>query len=95
FWALENYHSSGKSGSKQDDAYLITEMTATLYEQEGPSTIVLVAGDADYGPPLKKSLEKGWRNEIAFINRGISEALSPIVHEIRILNLADIEYWPS
>ena len=30
--------------SKQDDAYLITELTATLYEQEGPSTVVLTAG---------------------------------------------------
>ena len=44
------------SRSKQDDAYLITDLTATLYEQEGPSTIVLVAGDADYVPPLTKSL---------------------------------------
>ena len=60
------------SRSKQDDAYLITDMTATLYEQDGPSTIVLVAGDADYVPPLTKSLEKGWRNEVAFISRGLS-----------------------
>ena len=48
--------------SKQDDAYLITDLTSTLYEQNGPSTIILVAGDADYVPPLEKSLSKGWRN---------------------------------
>jgi hypothetical protein len=53
--------------SKQDDAYLITEIVSTLYDQDGPSTIVLVAGDADYVPPLLKSLERGWRNEIAFV----------------------------
>jgi hypothetical protein len=33
--------------SKQDDAYLITDIMETLYEQPGPSTMVLVAGDAD------------------------------------------------
>lgn len=42
----------GASGrSKQDDAYLITDLMQTLYEEEGPSTIVVVAGDADYVPP--------------------------------------------
>lgn len=58
------------SRSKQDDAYLITDMTSTLYEEEGPSTIVLVAGDADYVPPLRKAVERRWRTECAFINRG-------------------------
>jgi uncharacterized LabA/DUF88 family protein len=71
--------------SKQDDSYLITDLTATLFEQEGPSTIVLVAGDADYVPPLLKAIEKNWRNEVAFINRGISSALDPIVHEFRMI----------
>lgn len=44
--------------SKQDDAYLITDMVKTLYEESGPSTIVLVAGDADYLPPLKQAISK-------------------------------------
>ena len=35
---------------KLNDAYLISDMTATRYEEEGPSTMVLVAGDADYVP---------------------------------------------
>ena len=43
--------SGGYQRSKQDDAYLITEITSTLYEQPAPSTVVLVAGDADYVPP--------------------------------------------
>lgn len=78
--------------SKQDDAYLITDMTATLYEQAGPSTIVLVAGDADYVPPLKKALEKGWRTEVAFTNRGIAPALATVVHEFRKITARQIEY---
>ena len=77
--------------SKQDDAYLITDMVSTLFEQEGPATIVLMAGDADYVPPLKKALERGWRTEVAFIDRGVSQALEPVVHEIRVITPGDIE----
>jgi NYN domain len=86
----------GASGrSKQDDAYLIRDLTATLYEQPGPSTIVLVAGDADYVPPLELALEKGWRNEVAFITRGISTALIPQVHEFRTVEPSAIQYAPG
>ena len=77
--------------SKQDDAYLITDLVSTLYEQEGPSTIVLVAGDADYAPALIKAIEKGWRTEVAFIEHGVSAALSPVVHEFRTFHPADID----
>lgn len=82
----------GRSRSKQDDAYLITDITATLFEQPGPSTIVLVAGDADYVPPLLKSIEKGWRNEVVFINRGLSSALDAVTHLFRPLNASQIQY---
>jgi hypothetical protein len=81
--------------SKQDDAYLITDLTSTLYEQEGPSTIVLVAGDADYVPPLLRSLEKGWRNEVAFVTRGASSALEMVVHEFRVLEPGTFQHTPS
>ena len=80
-----------KNRSKQDDAYLITNMVSTLYEQEGPATIVLMAGDADYAPPLEKALEKGWRSEVAFIDRGVSQALEPVTHEIREITPNEIE----
>lgn len=76
--------------SKQDDAYLITEITSTIYEQEGPSTIVLVAGDADYVPPLLKALEKGWRTEVAFISHGVSGSLVPVVHQFRQIEASNI-----
>ena len=78
--------------SKQDDAYLITQIMEVLYEEVGPSTIVLVAGDADYGPPLEKCLNKGWRVELAFTEstNNISSRLSQLVHEIREFSSADI-----
>lgn len=78
--------------SKQDDAYLIRDMTATLYEESGPSTVVLVAGDADYVPPLEWALKKGWRTEVAFIGRGTSVALEQVVHEFRVLAPTAIEH---
>lgn len=81
--------------SKQDDAFLITDLMSTLYEQPGPSTIVLVAGDADYMPPLMRILEKGWRNEVAFISRGISVTLEPYVHEFRTLNATSFQHFQS
>ncbi|MBU8542226.1 MULTISPECIES: NYN domain-containing protein [Roseomonadaceae] len=77
--------------SKQDDAYLIVEIMETIYTQQGPSTIVLVAGDADYVPPLIKSQDKGWRNEVAFIDRGISISLEAYVHEFRTLSASSLQ----
>ncbi|MFY2595426.1 NYN domain-containing protein [Achromobacter xylosoxidans] len=84
--------SGGQTRSKQDDSFLITEITATLYEHQGPSTIVLVAGDADYVPPLIKANEKNWRVEVAFINRGLSSALDAVTHEFRTINHTTIRY---
>ena len=69
--------------SKQDDAYLITEIVSTVYEERGPATIVLVAGDADYKPPLERIVEKGWRAEVAFIGHSVSIALEAVTHEFR------------
>ena len=78
--------------SKQDDAYLITDMTKTVCKQPGPSTVVLVAGDADYAPPLKAALDEGWRTEVAFIGQGVSTSLGPCAHEIRSFSPTSIEY---
>ncbi|MDN3370322.1 MULTISPECIES: NYN domain-containing protein [Ralstonia solanacearum species complex] len=87
--------SGGQTRSKQDDAYLITEITSTLYEHDGPATIVLVAGDADYVPPLLRANEKGWRVEIAFIDRGLSSALDAVCHQFRTINPSSIKYIRS
>lgn len=78
--------------SKQDDAYLITDMTRTACKEEGPSTIVLVAGDADYAPPLEAALEEGWRTEVAFIDRGIAASLEHCTQIIRTISPVDIEH---
>lgn len=83
-------NSGGSMRSKQDDSFLVTEIVSTLYEHEGPATIVLVAGDADYVPPLIRANEKGWRVEVAFIDRGLSSALDPVTHQIRTINTTEI-----
>ena len=77
--------------SKQDDAYLISEIVETVCTQPGPSTIILVAGDADYVPPLIKAQDRHWRNEVAFIDRGISIALEAYVHEFRTMAATSLE----
>lgn len=77
--------------SKQDDAYLISDLVETVCTQPGPSTVILVAGDADYMPPLIKSADRGWRNEVAFIDRGISINLEGFVHEFRNLSVSGIQ----
>lgn len=90
-WIVRRGYLGSGNRSKQDDAYLITEIMETIWSQPGPSTIILVAGDADYVPPLMKSIDKEWRNEVAFIDRGISIALEAHVHEFRTLNAGDFE----
>lgn len=82
-----------KQRSKQDDAYLISDLVAAVYEESGPSTVVLIAGDADYAPPLIKALAKGWRTEVLFIDRGLSTALEPYVHQFRSMNVPQIQYF--
>lgn len=86
---------NGKQRSKQDDSYLITEITATLYEKSGPATIVLVAGDADYVPPLLKAVAKGWRVEVVFIDRGVTASLEQVTHEFRELVPTQIQRYEN
>jgi len=81
--------------SKQDDAYLISEIVSTLYEKPGPSTMVIVAGDADYKPPLEKVIAKGWRTEIAFTGHGVSAALDSVTHQFREIDPASIQKYKN
>jgi hypothetical protein len=84
----------GRKRSKQDDAYLVRDMTLTIAEKPGPSTVVLIAGDEDYVPPLELSRERGWRSEVVFIDRGISHFLEPVVHQFRSLIPTAIQHLP-
>lgn len=90
-WTVRRGYLGSRNRSKQDDAWLITDLMRTVYEEQGPSTIVLVAGDADYMPPLKTALEKGWRVEVLFISKGLAPGLAPVAHELRKLSPGDIE----
>ena len=88
----------GKGGrSKQDDAHLIVKMVSTLYKEKGPSTIVLVAGDADYGPALQEVVEQGWRVEVVYevTSTGVSVALERYTHEFRAVKACDFEHQRS
>jgi len=84
-----------KHRSKQEDAYLITEITSTLYEKPGPATIVLVAGDADYMPPLQKAISKGWRVEVVFIGHSVSSALDPVTHKFQELDPVGVQRYQN
>ena len=52
---------------------------------------VLVAGDADYMPPSMAAIQEGWRTEVAYVQRGLSSALNPYVHEFGALRPSDFE----
>jgi len=94
-WDVRRGYLGTGNRSKQDDAYLITEIVATIFEKEGPSTIVTVAGDADYKPPLERVIAKGWRSEVAFICHGVSVALEPVAHEFRELLPTSIQRYDN
>lgn len=94
FQVRRGYLGSGNR-SKQDDAFLITEIMETLYEKPGPSTVVLVAGDADYVPPLQKIIAKGWRSEITFIGHSVLSSLEPVTHKFREMTPTSIQKHQS
>jgi uncharacterized LabA/DUF88 family protein len=73
----------------------MSEIVSTIYEKPGPSTIVLVAGDADYMPPLLKVLAKGWRSEIAFIGHSVSISLEPVAHVFRELDPTGLQRYEN
>ncbi len=79
--------------SKQDDSFLVRDLTKTVCREPGPSTIVLVAGDADYMPPLQMAVEEGWRVEVLTIGRGVSSALEPYTHEFRLIDEEEIRLY--
>ena len=71
-------------------------MTKTIYEKEGPSTIVLVAGDADYYPPLSNAIEKGWRVEVIHVsNKNVSSCLEPVCHRFLKIAPESIRFIPQ
>ena len=51
------------------DATLIVEAMEVLYTKE-EGVIVLVAGDGDFKPLLRKIIGRGWRTEVYFWQRG-------------------------
>lgn len=64
--------------SKQDDAYLITDMVSTIFEQPGPSTLVLIAGDAERrAHPCSSRWKKAGATRSSSSTTAFREVLSP------------------
>jgi uncharacterized LabA/DUF88 family protein len=78
--------------SKQDDHHITADLVETVCEEPGPSTIVLVAGDGDYGPALDKALARGWRIEVCYVEGSLSPAVQERAHRLVKLHPADIEH---
>ena len=82
--------------SKQDDAYLITDMVSTIFEQPGPSTLVLIAGDEELrATPAqvvgKRLAQRGRLHR----PRHFEKVLEPVAHEIREIVPYDIQLASS
>lgn len=71
--------------SKQDDTHLVADLVEVVCTAGGPATVVLVAGDGDYGPALQKALSRGWRVEVLFVERDFSHALNQYAHLVRFI----------
>ena len=56
----KSYH-TGKE--KQVDSQLITDV-ASVVNRKKISTVIIVAGDVDYKPPIEEALARGWKVEV-------------------------------
>jgi uncharacterized LabA/DUF88 family protein len=81
--------------SKQDDHHVTADMVETVCTEPGPSTVILVAGDGDYGPCLDKALARGWRVEVFFVRTGLSPEIERRAHRYVKIHPADIEVIPG
>ncbi|CAI2182506.1 1352_t:CDS:2 [Funneliformis geosporum] len=50
----------------------------TIHVHNIPGTMILIARDGDYGPAIKRTLKKGWINEIWLWSKGLSESIKEI-----------------
>lgn len=56
--------------AKEVDSELKASICDAIQEYKRPGTIVLVAGDSDYGPMLRQALLRNWSVEIWFWTKG-------------------------
>ena len=67
----KSYH-TGKE--KQVDSKLITDV-ASVVNREKIGTVIIVAGDVDYKPPIEEALARGWNVEVWSWERALSAAI--------------------
>ena len=67
----KSYH-TGKE--KQVDSQLITDV-AIVVSSEKIGTVIIVAGDVDYKPPIEEALARGWKVEVWSWERALSAGI--------------------
>jgi len=66
------------------DTKITTRITASVHTEK-TSTIILVAGDGDYEPPLLEAKENGWDVEVWFWRNGLAHSLKRIATKVEYL----------
>ena len=67
----KSYH-TGKE--KQVDSKLITDVVSVV-NREKIGTVIIVAGDVDYKPPIEEALDRGWNVEVWSWEKALSAAI--------------------
>ena len=67
----KSYH-TGKE--KQVDSQLITDVVSVV-NREKIGTVIIVAGDVDYKPPIEEALDRGWNVEVWSWEKALSAAI--------------------
>jgi len=81
---VDAYPKSFTGKEKKVDTALSTEMTeyAIINRSEAHKpTIIIIAGDRDYCPPVEKSLSYGWKVELVAFERSIAKEIADIKND--------------
>ncbi|GES75104.1 NYN domain-containing protein [Rhizophagus clarus] len=75
--STKGFNTSKFESEKGVDSEIVSHIADILYTEKGPGTIILLAGDGDYRPILRRALTKNWTVEICFWNK-VSKLLKDI-----------------
>ena len=88
-WKVEikqrSYH-TGKE--KQVDSQLITDVVSVVYRKMS-GTVIIVAGDVDYKPPIEEALARGWKVEVWSWEKALADPIKGLAKTSKGL---DIKY---
>jgi len=81
---IKLYENKNYKKEKLVDTTITTRITASVYTKK-TSTIILVAGDGDYKPPLSEAKKNGWDVEVWFWENGLAQSLKCIATKVGYL----------